>query len=75
LALCLVFIFGLLGHGLPFWLAAAVFISAFIVIFTWRERQAAGGLTRGAAFAVAYGLAMGVAIQLLFQDVFLVRLP
>jgi uncharacterized membrane protein len=75
LALCLLFAFGLLGHGLPFWLAAALFISAFIVLFTWRERRAAGLLARGVAVAVAYGLVAGVAIHLLFQDVFLVRLP
>jgi hypothetical protein len=75
LALCLLFVFGLLGHGLPFWLAAALFIAAFVLVFTWRERQAAGQRARGAAVAAAYGLVMGAAIHLLFQELFLVRLP
>lgn len=75
LALCLLFVFGLLGHGLPFWLAAALFVAAFVLVFTWRERRAAGQLARGAAMAAAYGLVMGVAVHFLFQELFLVRLP
>jgi hypothetical protein len=75
LGLCLLFVFGLLGRRLPFWLAAALFIAAFVLVFTWRERQAAGQRARGAAVAAAYGLVMGAAIHLLFQELFLVRLP
>jgi hypothetical protein len=75
LGLCLLFVFGLLGRGLPFWLAAALFIAAFVLVFTWRERQAASQRARGAAVAAAYGLVMGAAIHLLFQELFLVRLP
>jgi hypothetical protein len=73
LALCLVFTVGLLGHGLPFWLASAVFIAAFIVLLSWRARQA--GLVRVVGFACAYGLVMGAAIHFLFERLFLVRLP
>lgn len=71
LALCLLFVFGLLGHGLPFWLAAALFVAAFVAIFTWRER----GPVRSVLTGAAYGLAAGATIHLLFQEVFLVRLP
>lgn len=73
LALCLVFTLGLLGHGLPFWLAAALFIAAFIFLLTWR--QGSGDLARRAGFACAYGLIMGAAIHFLFERLFLVRLP
>jgi hypothetical protein len=73
LALCLVFTVGLLGHGLPFWLASAVFIAAFTVLLSWRAGQA--GLMRVVGFACAYGLVMGAAIHFLFERLFLVRLP
>lgn len=73
LALCLIFTLGLLGHGLPFWLAAAVFIAAFITILSWR--QGVENLPRRLGFACAYGLIMGGAIHFLFERLFLVRLP
>ena len=73
LALCLIFTIGLLGHGLPFWLAAAVFVAAFIGLFSWR--QGVESLPRRLGFACAYGLIMGVAIHFLFEKLFLVRLP
>lgn len=73
LALCLVFTLGLLGHGLPFWLAAAVFITAFVTILSWR--QGVDSLPRRIGFACAYGLIMGAAIHFLFEKLFLVRLP
>jgi len=75
LVLCLGFALGLVGHGLPFWLAAAIFVTLFVLIFQFQERRREGTLLRGAAFAVAYGLISGLAIHHLFQDVFLVRLP
>lgn len=75
LALCLTFALGLLGSGLPFWLAAAIFIAAFVIVFQFEDRKAAGTLLRGAAFAVAFGLICGGAIHYVFQDLFLVRLP
>ena len=73
LALCLIFTIGLLGHGLPFWLAAAVFVAAFIGLFSWR--QGVESLPRRLGFACAHGLIMGVAIHFLFEKLFLVRLP
>jgi hypothetical protein len=75
LALCLIFALGLLGSGLPFWLAAAIFIGAFAFIFQFEDRKAAGTLARGAVFAAAFGLICGGAIHYVFQDLFLVRLP
>jgi hypothetical protein len=77
LVLCLVFGVVLVGHGLPFWAAAAIFVSVAIVSLQQPLRRAAGrrlGL-RDVALAVAIGLGAGGAITLVFQQVFLVRLP
>jgi hypothetical protein len=73
--LCLGFAIGLVGHGLPFWAGAAIFVALFLLIFQFEERRREGSLPRGVAFAIAFGLITGLAIHHLFQDVFLVRLP
>ena len=75
LVLCLGFAIGLVGHGLPFWLGAAIFVALFVLIFQFEDRRRDGTLARGVMFAVAYGLIAGLVIHHLFQDVFLVRLP
>lgn len=67
----LVFVVGLIGR-MPFWLATALFVSSFIVVFEWRD---AGNRRRMLATAVAVGLIGGAAVTWLFQDIFLVRLP
>jgi hypothetical protein len=77
LGLCLIFGVALVGHGLPFWLAAAIFVSVAIVTLQARQRKATGealGLRR-IVTAVAIGLGAGLAITLVFQEIFLVRLP
>ncbi len=77
LALCITFGVVLVGHGLPFWLAAALFVSVAILALQRPQRIAAGrGLRlRDVIVAVAIGLGAGAAITLVFQQVFLVRLP
>lgn len=75
LALCLIFAIGMVGSGMPFWLAAALFIAVFMFVFQFEDRRANGTLPRGALFAVAYGLICGAAIHYVFQELFLVRLP
>jgi hypothetical protein len=77
LALCLIFGVLLVGHGLPFWLAAAIFVSVAIVALQSRQRQATGqklGL-RAVATAATIGLGAGIVITIVFQEIFLVRLP
>jgi hypothetical protein len=77
LVLCVAFGGGLVGHGLPFWLAAALFVSVAIISLQQPQRRAADrrlGL-RDIAVAVAIGLGAGAAITLVFQQIFLVRLP
>ena len=75
LLLCLGFAIGLVGHGPPFWLAAAIFIAVTVFVFQFPERRHDGTLVRGAMFAMVFGLIAGFAIHFLFQDLFLVRLP
>jgi len=77
LALCIGFGVGLVGHGLPFWLAAATFVSVAIVSLQRPQRRAAGrSLTaRDVVVAAVIGLGAGGAITLVFQQLFLVRLP
>jgi hypothetical protein len=77
IALCVTFGVILVGHGLPFWLAAAIFVSVAIVTLQRPQRLAVGeklGLRR-LAIAAIIGLGAGGIITLIFQQVFLVRLP
>lgn len=77
LGLCLVFGVGLVGHGLPFWLAAAVFVTVAILSLQYQQRQATGTKLnlRMVVTAATIGLGAGFAITLVFQEFFLVRLP
>jgi xanthine/uracil permease len=74
--LTLVYALVLVGHGLPFWLATFAFVTGFILVFD-AERQA--GLERGRAAqalrAVVYGACTSAIVTLVFEQVFLVRLP
>jgi len=77
LGLCLAFGVGLVGHGLPFWLAAAIFVTVAIVSLQYRERKSSGEKLslRRLITAATIGLGAGVAITIVFQEIFLVRLP
>lgn len=77
IGLVLVYAVGLVGHGLPFWLASALYVTASILILQRPQRVAAGRSVSGRdmLFALAVGLGSGLAITLVFQDLFLVRLP
>ena len=74
LVLTLGYAAGLVGR-LPFWLATGLFVFFFIVLFEWQ-----GGLPAPSR-VIALGVALGeavlvtVAVTLVFQEVFLVRLP
>jgi hypothetical protein len=77
LGLCLAFGVGLVGHGLPFWLAAAIFVTAAILSLQHRQEKSDGRTSSLRKFitAAAIGLGAGVAITIVFQEIFLVRLP
>ena len=77
LGLCLGFGIGLVGHGLPFWLAAAIFVTLAILSLQYQGRQSTGETTslRMLVKTAAIGLGAGLIITLVFQEIFLVRLP
>jgi hypothetical protein len=75
LTLCLGFALGLVGRGVPFWLAAALFLFVMISYLQYRDRRAEGTLRRGVALALALAIGASIAVSVIFQEVFLVRLP
>ncbi len=75
LALTLGFGVGVLGTGVPFWLAAGGFVFLAILLFEWPERRAAGTLARGAIQAALIATVAAAVITVVFQEIFLVRLP
>jgi Tripartite tricarboxylate transporter TctB family len=77
LGLCLSFGVVLVGHGLPFWLAAAIFVSTAILSLQYQQRKSSGQKlsARMVVTAVAIGLGAGIIITIVFQEIFLVRLP
>jgi len=70
LGLCLVYALGLLGH-LPFQWATGLFVFAFIFIFSFERDRWLRNVFGAALTAVA----VAVGVSLLFEQVFLVRLP
>lgn len=75
LTLCLGFGFGLLGSGLPFPLAAGVFLFLAVFLFELPDRRRENTVARGAASAVLVAAGGAAAVTLIFQELFLVRLP
>jgi hypothetical protein len=72
--LCLVFAAGLIGRT-PFWLGAALFVTGFIALFEWQRGASPAQNLRRLAIAAAIGIATGIAVTLVFERLFLVRLP
>lgn len=70
LTLCLVYAAGLVGR-LPFWLATFLFVSGFVALFSWPGRSP----VRVGLVALILGAGVAVSVTLLFERVFLVRLP
>jgi putative tricarboxylic transport membrane protein len=74
IALCLVYAGGLVGT-LPFWLATFLFITAFVILFEWPLATDRAERARRLAFAPMLAAVIAVGVTVLFQYVFLVRLP
>ncbi len=77
LALCLTYAVGLVGHGLPYWIASALFVTVTILVM---QRMSLDVVERRLSLrtcikAATIGLGAAVVIQLVFQELFLVRLP
>jgi hypothetical protein len=75
LLLCAGFAGGLVGRGAPFGLVAGVYLFAHITLLQWRERRAAGQALRGLLVAAAVALGGALVVPLIFETLFLVRLP
>jgi putative tricarboxylic transport membrane protein len=77
LAAGLFFIYALLlvGRGLPFWLATALFVTTFVFLFQYAERRSAGTAIRGFVVALVCGVITAGLVTLLFEQLFYVRLP
>ena len=75
MVLCLAYGAGLVGRGMPFWAATFLFVFVSIALFQWSERRARGETGRGLAVAAACALGTAAGVTLVFQELFLVRLP
>ena len=74
LVLCLGYAVGLVGH-IPFWLGTFLFVTLFVGIFERPMRRERGQTARGIVMAIVYGAATSAIVSLVFEKVFLVRLP
>jgi putative tricarboxylic transport membrane protein len=70
----LVFCVGLIGR-MPFWAAAATFVTAFIALFEWRRDDTWPRRLLRLGTAALQGLVTGTAVALVFEKLFYVRLP
>lgn len=75
LVLCIGFAAGLVGRGVPFWVAAAIYLFLHIFLLQLPERRARGEVAKGVMVAMAIAFGASLAIATIFQEVFLVRLP
>jgi putative tricarboxylic transport membrane protein len=73
-ALALLFCVGLIGR-MPFWAAAATFVTAFIAVFEWRQGVPWALRLKLLGTALLQGIVTGVAVMLVFEKIFYVRLP
>jgi hypothetical protein len=77
IGLCTFYSVVLIGHGLPFWLASTLFVTGTILIMQRmsRDPEERRLTPRWWAKALVIGVLAAVITQVVFQDVFLVRLP
>lgn len=76
-ALCMGYAVVLVGHGLPFWLASAIYVTGSILILQRlsRDEDERRLTPRAWIKALAIGLGSGVITSVVFQELFLVRMP
>jgi hypothetical protein len=60
---------------LPFWLATAIFVFLFIMLFEWRKEHSWRQRLRPMITAALIGIGTGWGVVFVFQRIFLVRLP
>ena len=76
-ALCCGYGVVLVGHGLPFWLASGIYVTGSILVMRRVSRDAGQRRLGARAWiqALVIGVVSSVVIHLVFQEVFLVRMP
>lgn len=76
-ALVAIYSVALVGHGLPFWLASSIFVTGSILILQRLGQDPVERRLTPKAWgkALLIGVIASVVVQVVFQDVFLVRLP
>ncbi len=74
LGLALIFTLGLMGR-MPFWLAAGLFIFAFIVLFETVMADEPKPLVSSLLWALSIAMLGGGGVYYVFERIFLVRLP
>ena len=72
--LCVGYAAGLVGR-LPFWLATLLFVVGFVALFEWPLAASRSQRWRRLGFALAFGALISAVVTLVFQEIFLVRLP
>jgi len=77
IALCSAYSVVLVGQGLPFWLASTLFVTGSILIMQRMNRDPDERRLPPKLWlkAIAIGVIASVVTQIVFQDLFLVRLP
>ncbi len=77
IALCLGYGVVLVGHGLPFWLASTIYVSGSILILQRLSRDPEQRRLNAKSVGKALVIGVGAAVitHLVFQELFLVRLP
>jgi hypothetical protein len=74
-ALCIAYAGVFLGRGLPYWLLTMVFLFAHLVLLDESDRVRAIPSRRRLVTAAVLAPTMAVGVALMFQHIFLVRLP
>ena len=77
IALCCGYGIVLVGHGIPFWIASSVYVTASILVFQRLSREPEERRLHARAWiqALVIGVLSSVITWLVFEKVFLVRLP
>lgn len=77
IGLCMGYGVVLVGHGIPFWLASSIYVTGSILILQRlsRDEQQRRLGTMAWVKALVIGVAASVITQLVFQELFLVRMP
>jgi putative tricarboxylic transport membrane protein len=77
IALCTLYGVVLIGHGIPFWLASTIYVTGSIIVLQRisRDSEERRLTLRGVLKALVIGVASSVITQVVFQNLFLVRMP